>query len=362
MDPSSAAQRAAADIGLLDALRLETAAVAGGAIVLLVLANLLLTWLGRRRRVPSFVRHASLIGLTLVALVAMVLTLKDPVRDQALKFLGVLFSAVLAFSATTVIGNGLAGLMLRAQRHFRGGDWVRVGEHFGQVSHRGLFFTTVQDEFGDLVTLPNTFLLSHPLTVTQEPTYVSAEVSLGYDVPRAEVERLLLEAAEAAGLEKPYVYVLGLGDFAVVYRVSGKLMKTAELLTSQSDLKCRMLDALHAGGIEIVSPNFMNQRLLEESRRFIPSAAPAGGAAEPERGPAPEAETFSEGRRAREVEKLEGAARKAQERAEAVRKELQECDTEERREQLRADLEKLERGRELVEQQIKEKRAESENQ
>ena len=98
--------------------------VAGGALLVLVLVRLLLGWLERKRRVSSFVRHSVLVGLTVVALVAVVLTLKDPVRDQVLKFLGVLFSAVLAFSSTTLVGNGLAGVMLRAQRHFRGGDWL----------------------------------------------------------------------------------------------------------------------------------------------------------------------------------------------------------------------------------------------
>jgi small-conductance mechanosensitive channel len=358
MNEPSAIQQQAGEIGLLGAFRPETALVVGGAIVLLVSVNLVLGRLNRRGRVPSFFRHSVLVGLTIVALVAIALTLRDPVRDQVLTFLGILFTAVLALSSTTLIGNGLAGIMLRAQRHFRGGDWVKVDEIFGQAVHRGLFFTTVQNEFKDLVTLPNAFLASRPLTVFEEPTYIGVEVSLGYDVPRSTVERLLLGAAQTAGLEKPYVYVVELGDFAIRYRLSGELMKTDELLTSRSNLRCRVLDALHAGGIEIVSPNFMNQRVLGQDREFIPPREVAEGGPAAARSPAPEAATFDRGRQAKTIGQLEDAARIALERVGELRKELDKCDSKQRREELRADLEKLERGRERVAQEIREKQAE----
>ena len=215
----------------------------------------------------------------------------------------------------------------------------------------------MQDESGDLVTLPNLHLATHPVTVVCAPTYISTRVSLGYDVPRAEVERLLLEAATSAGLEKAYVYVLELGDFSIRYRVSGKLTKTDELLTMKSNLKCRVLDALHAGGIEIVSPAFMNQRVLAGEKRFIParSAAPEPAASA---GPSPEVDTFDRGRQARTLEQLEDAVGAAEERITALRRELDECDSEERREELERDLDKLERGRERLMREIEEKQAE----
>ncbi len=359
MDQPSAIHQQAGSIGLIDAFGPETGMVAGGALVVILVARLVLAWLERKHRVRSFFRHSVLVGLTITALVVIALTLKDPVRDQVLKFLGILFTAVLAFSSTTLVGNGLAGVMLRTQRHFRGGDWLSVGDLFGQVAHRGLFFTTVQDELGDLVTLPNLHVATQPVTVVCEPTFISAQVSLGYDVPRAEVERLLLEAATGAGLEKPYVYILELGDVSILYRVSGKLMKTGELLTMRSSLKCRVLDALHAGGVEIVSPAFMNQRVLAEERKFIPEVVVAPEADTP-RGPGPEADTFDKGRKAKTIEQLEDALRAADERRTELRQELEECESEERREELRRDLDKLARGRERVLQEIEEKQAEAE--
>ena len=361
MSQLSVADQQAGDTGLIGAFEPETGLVALGALLLLVLARLLLGWLGRKHRVSSFMRHSVLVALTAVAVVAIALTLNDPVRDQVLKFLGLLFTAVLAFSSTTLVGNAMAGVMLRTQSHFRGGDWLSVGDHFGQVAHRGLFFTTVQSELRDLVTLPNLYLASHPVTVIDEPTYIGTRISLGYDVPRVEVERLLVDAATSAGLEKHYVYVLELGDFSIVYQVSGKLVKTDELLTMRSNLRCRVLDALHAGGIEIVSPTFMNQRVLSEDQRFIPAVAVAP-APEPSRGPAPEVDTFDKGRQAKSLEQLEDAMRAAEERTSELRRQLEECESEERKAELERDLEKLKRGRDRVMREIEEKRAEADGQ
>ncbi len=359
MNQPSAVQQQAGDIGLIAAFEPETGWVAAGAVLLFVLIRPVLGWLSRKRRVSSFLRHSILVGLTAATVVALALTLKDPVRDQVLKFLGIVFSAVLAFSSTTLVGNGLAGVMLRARSHFHGGDWVGVGDLFGQVYRQGLFFTTVQTELRDLVTLPNVYLATHPVTVVAEPTYISTRVSLGYDVPRTRVERLLLDAATNAGLEKPHVYVLELGDVSILYRVSGKLIKTDELLTMKSNFKCQVLDALHAGGVEIVSPSFINQRRLSEARQFIPSQPSAAEPAVP-RGPAPEAETFDKGRQAKTIEQLEAAMGTAEERITELRRELDECESEERREDLRRDLEKLVRGRERVGLEIEEKQAAAE--
>jgi small-conductance mechanosensitive channel len=208
-------------------------------------------------------------------------------RGAILSFLGIVLSAAIALSSTTFLGNILAGLMLRAVRNFRTGDFVRCGDHFGRVSQRGLFHTEIQTEYRELVTLPNLYLVTHPTTtVRSSGTVVAASVSLGYDVPHGEVESLSLKAVEAAELRDGFVLVEELGDFSVRYRVSGILEEVKHLVTAQSRLRTALLDALHEGGIEIVSPGFMNQRPLPDGKRFIPSRTkPRAGtlAGEPER-------------------------------------------------------------------------------
>ena len=202
------------------------------------------------------------------AIVAM--PISDAKRGQILALLGIVLSAAIALSATTILGNLIAGMMLRTVRGFRTGDFIRVDGHFGRVSGRGLFHTEVQTEDRDLTTLPNMFLVTHPVTtIRTSGTVLSTSVGLGYDVPRHDVEAVLLAASERAGLEQAFVQITELGDFAVVYRCAGLLTDVKRLITARSNLNGAVLDGCHEAGIEIVSPAFMNQRQVNDVK-FVP--------------------------------------------------------------------------------------------
>ncbi len=186
-------------------------------------------------------------------------------------FFGVLFSAVLGLSSTAFISNAMAGLLLRTTRHFRSGDFIRIGEEFGRVTERGLFHTEIQTEDRDLVTLPNFYVATNPVRVVRSSgTIVSATLSLGYDVARMRVENLLKQAAEDAELQEPFVHIIDLGDFSVSYRIAGFLPDVRQLRTARSNLRKTALDRLHGDGIEIVSPSFMNQRALDPDAKIVP--------------------------------------------------------------------------------------------
>ncbi len=220
----------------------------------------------------SFRQQLTYLMITLVAAVSLlvVLPVDAQLRGQLLSLFGIVLSAAIALSATTFVGNIMAGLMLKAVKNFRNGDFVEVGDKFGRVTMRGLLSTEIQTEFRDLVTIPNLHLVTHPVkTVRASGTLVSAEVSLGYDVPHQRVETLLEQAAVDAGLTEPTMLVMHLGDFSVTYRVVGLLTEVKRLLTVRSLLRRAILDSLHGAGVEIVSPAFMNQRVLEAGRPVI---------------------------------------------------------------------------------------------
>ena len=212
--------------------------------------------------------------LTLAALIAIVVALpiKDALRGQLLGLLGILLSAAIALSATTFIGNIMAGIMLKAIRNARPGDFITVADLTGRITEMDLLHTEIQTEFRDLVTVPNLYLVSQPVHVVRASgTVISAEVSLGYDVPRSKVADVLRKAAAGAGLKDAFVHVRELGDFSILYRVAGLLEDVTSLISARSRLREAMLDALHAANIEIVSPSFMNSRVYPVEREFIPT-------------------------------------------------------------------------------------------
>lgn len=192
-------------------------------------------------------------------------------RGQILNLFGLVFTAVIAFSSSSIIANVMAGLMLRFVKSFNTGDFLTIEDKSGRVTEVGIMHTEIQNEFRELITFPNIYIMSKPVTVVRRSgTIISAELSLGYDISHVKVETLLKKAAIDAGLKDPFVLVKQLGDFSITYQVAGFLDDIKTLITSRSGLKQKSLDTLHEGGVEIVSPNFMNQRVFDKSDIFIP--------------------------------------------------------------------------------------------
>jgi len=250
-------------------------------------------------------RQLIMVGVYLFAAILgiILMPLNDLTQGQLLSFLAILLSATIALSSTTLVGNAMAGLMLKSLRNCRPGDYVRVGEHFGRITEMDLLHVEIQTEDRDLTTLPNLYIVTNPMTVLRSSgTILHVAVTLGYEIPRNKAEEALLRAATETGLEKPFVQILSLGDFAVSYQVSGMLTDVEQLIGTRRKLRARALDELHAAGIEVVSPNYMNTRSLDGVARVVPKNVRAG-AAEPDE-PDPDSVVFDKAQQAEALEKL----------------------------------------------------------
>ncbi|MFQ3283024.1 mechanosensitive ion channel family protein [Reinekea sp.] len=221
----------------------------------------------------SFQLPLIILGLIILSLLAIILALpvSDTLRSQLLSLFGIVISAAIALSSTTFIGNILAGIMLRIIKSARPGDFITIDEITGRITEMGLLHTEIQTEDRDLVTLPNTSMVTQAIKVVRSSgTIISAEVSLGYDISRITIQSCLLRAAEKAGLQNGFVQVRELGDYSVLYRVAGLKEEVKGLISARSSLREQILDELHAEGIEIVSPTFMNTRVLDANAPIIP--------------------------------------------------------------------------------------------
>ncbi len=249
-----------------------------GVILLISIINRVLTrqaqrTTGKRFRNQLIVAVVTFVG---VLVIVIVLPLDAGVRGQLLTLIGIIISVTISLSSSTFLGNAMAGVMLKTVRNFRSGDFIQVGDHFGRVTERSLFHTEIQTASRDLTTLPNLYLATTPVKVVRSSgTIVDATISLGFDIPHGKVESLLMDAVAQAELEDAFVQVLDLGNYSVTYRAAGLLEDTKRLLTFRSRLRVAMLDCLHKGGVEIVSPNFMNVRDYDPHHKFVPKASQA---------------------------------------------------------------------------------------
>jgi small conductance mechanosensitive channel len=309
--------------------------------------------LRKQGAVGNVVRWQLLIGL-ITAIFVIILILELPIADaprgQLMSLLGILVTAAVALSSTTLLGNAMAGFMLRSIRNFRPGDFIVVDGHRGRVSELGLLRTEIQTERRNLTTFPNLYLVTNPVTVVRSSgTFIAATVSLGYDVPRDEIEKALLQAAEDAGLTDPFVFVMDLGDFAITYQIAGFLEETKYLISAESKLRSCMLDSLHEAGIEIVSPTFMNQRQLKPEQAFIPksSRVPMARAEAESR---PEERMFDKAELAEHEAKAEERLKEVVKELETLEKQPGDAGDEEAR---RAQVAELTAKREVLEAEVK---------
>jgi len=200
----------------------------------------------------------------------LVLPIDKALKGQILAFLGIIISAGIALSSTTVLGNMIAGIMNNSMNRFRNGDLIKIGDFHGRVIRKSIFHTEIQLEDSNFITIPNLYIANNPVKLTRKTnTVISASVSLGYDISREKIEGALRDAANETGLSDPYVYITSLGDFSVVYKIHGFLEDSSKYFSTSSLLNTKVMDKLHAEKIEIVSPTFMNQRRVDE-KEFIP--------------------------------------------------------------------------------------------
>lgn len=323
--------------------------------------------MGVRRPLERWTRrryqfHLALAGLGFAGLIAIILAIPPPpeggtdIRPGLLTFTGIILGAAVTLASTTLVANAMAGFMLRVIRGFSFGDYLRVGEYFGKVSERGIFHIEIQTESSDLVTLPNVYLVQNPVTVIGSPdpegkgscTWISADVSLGYDVDRMKIAELLKEAANEADLESPWVRIMELGDFSVTYRVTAKLpdvkgldaANAKQILTAPAQLRAEMMDALHKGDIEIVSPTFMNTRAIPADKRFMSKPTWARAAAAPKEGDDVDPDVFAKADKVEQIdlerEELTGEIEALKER---VKEAKDDADAKQRAEQALGELE-----------------------
>jgi len=264
-----------------------------------------------QRSISLFLGFAGVIAFILF------LPIRESLQGQILSVLAIIISAGIALSSTTVLGNIMAGLMNSSMNRFNDGDLIEVGHVKGRLVKRSPFHIEVQTEDSNFVTIPNLHVATHPVKLTRKSnTVISSTVSLGYDIPRSEVQEALKRAAVKAELKDPYVFIVELGNYSVAYKVHGFLEDSSAYFSASSALNGAILDELHSANIEIVSPTFMNQRAVGD-QSFIPDRQ--GKPEEKDSDPAPEEKVFDEAMKSEALEERKKALEKLEEKLKAFK-------------------------------------------
>ena len=218
--------------------------------------------------------------------------------SEVFKGASVFIGIIISLGSSGVMNQIMSGLMVTYSRAVRVGDFVRIGDVEGTVTHLGSLSTKLTTPKNEEITIPNAVVVSHSTTnfsrnARDLGVMIPTSVTIGYDVPWRQVEALMLLAAERTpGLRadpKPVVLQTALLDAAVQY--------TLLVCLEQPERRTRILDKLHANiqdafneyGVQIMSPQYEadpnEPKVVPPSRWY---AAPATPPAEPQKRPSTE--------------------------------------------------------------------------
>ena len=181
----------------------------------------------RRVAIPHLLRETVAL---LIFLIALVLVLSVGYHAEA-ELKGLLAGSgvaaiIIGFAAQSVLGNIAAGIALQINRPYRVGDWLRVGENYGEVMEINWRSTRLRTNDTIYLDIPNAEVARQTIINLHYPTSLHAmrlRIGVDYNSPPNSVKEALMRAADdAEGVVKspaPKVFMVDFGDHAVIYEI-----------------------------------------------------------------------------------------------------------------------------------------------
>ena len=217
-------------------------------------------YLERRGVDPNLVVLARYLALVLI----LVWTAYLVAGREIAPLIGALGVAGLAVSlaAQDTFSNFIAGVVLLADRPFRLGDWIRVGDKLGRVEGITLRTTRIRTPDNELIAIPNAKVAGGEIQNLSAggPLRIHVPVGVAYRYDPDEVRPVLLRVLRAhPGLlaePPPEVWVRELADSSVNYELVAWIPEDAiaRLPKLTAELTEAAKKALDAAGIEIPFP------------------------------------------------------------------------------------------------------------
>jgi small-conductance mechanosensitive channel/CRP-like cAMP-binding protein len=133
-------------------------------------------------------------------------------------------AAVLGFALQETLGNIFSGLSLSIGRPFEPGDWIRSGQHVGQVKGIAWRATTIMTRANERLEIPNS-VIAKDVLFNYATGGVREEITIGlsYGVPpnhvREVVLTLLRDVPQVMRVPPPEVLAWDYADFSIQYRI-----------------------------------------------------------------------------------------------------------------------------------------------
>ncbi|MCB1050421.1 MAG: mechanosensitive ion channel [Acidobacteria bacterium] len=237
----------------------------GKAILILILGWLISKW-GRRitRKAFAFRNLDPVLGGFIGSLVqyailaATVITSLGAVGIQTTSLVAIFASAGLAIGLALQgsLGNFASGVLILFFRPFNLGNKVTAGGHTGKVEDIGLFATTLLTPSNERIMIPNSAIMSNPITNFSATGTLRATIEVGVaygsDVEkvRATLLKAVLSVPQILSDPEPKVHFNGLGASSLDFWLL-VWSDTADFFDMQNHVRTAVYNELNAANIEI---------------------------------------------------------------------------------------------------------------
>src|SRR5205085_3849151 len=200
------------------------------ALIVALVNRVVWDWYFEKRKqtpIPHFLRE---VFGGLIFLVALLLVLSVGYHAES-QLKGLLAGSgiaaiILGFAGQNLFGGIIAGMSLQINRPYKVGDWLKVGDTYGEVREINWRSTRVCTNDDIYLDIPNNEIVRSTIVNLHYPTEVHAmriRVGVDYNVPPNRVKDALLHAAQTATnvLTEPKVrvFLADFADHAVIYEI-----------------------------------------------------------------------------------------------------------------------------------------------
>lgn len=168
-------------------------------------------------------------------------------------------SVIVGLGLQETLGNIFSGLSMQLQKPFEPGDWVRYGNHLGQVVGIGWRATRLVTHTNERLEIPNV-LLSKEVLINYTAAAVAEDLRIGLttDRPPNQVKEVLMAVLRGTpgvlATPEPHVRVVGYGESSIDYSMRFWLADYGIHEAARDSILSNVWYALKRNGIEIPFP------------------------------------------------------------------------------------------------------------
>jgi small conductance mechanosensitive channel len=181
-----------------------------------------------------------------------------PTRENLLIFFGTVGLAI-GFAFKDYISCLIAGFLLIIERPYQVGDWIQIGDTYGEVISLGLRTVKLQTSDDNAVTIPHSLLWTSSLsnsTSGQRDLLCIIDFFVHSNHDRSIARQTLFDVAVTSAylnFHRPAVVVMRNDPIGVYYKVKAYPMDAREQFLFIADVTERGQFALHEIGLSLVS-------------------------------------------------------------------------------------------------------------